>query len=299
MRGHWDIKRFRNLTFLLSSLWTVCSCSLSKYAANPAFPVVDSRIKYKGILEECMYDCSVKGPGQRRMFVYLPGDYYENDTRYPVLYLLHGARGNELSWIVKGNLLGNIDSLTSSSMMKETIVVLPNLNQYKDDRDFGKSRLKSPVESFFETDGMVESAFMDDVVATIDSLYRTMPDKKHRSIAGLSIGAMQAMYISANSPDAFDYVGMFSSIIRPALGRKGFSSFYKGLEGKLAVQFRSPPELYMLMIGRKDLYYPRMKAYARYLERMRYPFVMYVTDGGHEWYNWEPFANIFMQKLWK
>lgn len=119
-----------------------------------------------------MYDCSVKGPGQRRMFVYLPGDYYENDTRYPVLYLLHGARGNELSWIVKGNLLGNIDSLTSSSMMKETIVVLPNLNQYKDDRDFGKSRLKSPVESFFETDGMVESAFMDDVVATIDRRYR-------------------------------------------------------------------------------------------------------------------------------
>lgn len=299
MKGHWDVKRFRNLTLLLSSLWTVCSCSLSKYAANSAYPVVDSSIKYKGILEDRMYDCSVKGPKQRRMYVYLPGGYYENDARYPVLYLLHGARGNELSWITKGNLLGSIDSLTSSMKMKETIVVLPNVNQYKDDRDFGKSRLKSAVESFFETDGMVEAAFMDDVVATIDSLYRTIPDKPHRAIAGLSIGGMQSMYISANAPDSFGYVGIFSSMLHPFLRKSEHSSFYKGLEGKLAVQFRSPPELYSIMIGRRDMYYPRMMSFSRYLERMGYPFIMHVAEGGHEWYNWEAFANMFMQQLWK
>ena len=293
------MKQLRPVIFLWVAAWIVISCGVSKYSVNAVYPEVDESLDYDGILEECMHDCSVKGPAQRRMYVYLPGDYYGNDERYPVLYLLHGARGNELSWITKGNLLGNIDRLASSSMMKETIVVLPNVNQYNDDMDFGKSRLKGAIESLFETDGMVEAAFMNDVVATVDSIYRTIPDKEHRAIAGLSIGAMQSMYISANAPDSFAYVGLFSSMIHPFLRKSEYSSFYKGLKSKLKLQFQSPPQLYSIMIGRTDIYYPRMKSFSRYLERKEYPFVMHITSGGHQWYNWEAFANIFMQQLWK
>ena len=158
--------------------------------------------------------------------------------------------------------------------------------------------LKGAVESFFETDGMVEAAFMKDVVAAIDSIYRTIPDKEHRAIAGLSIGAMQSMYISANAPDSFGYVGLYSSMLHPVLRKSEHSSFYKGLKRKLEAQFVSPPEVYSIMIGKTDIYYPRMKSYARYLQRKGYPFEMYITGGGHQWYNWEKFANIFMQKLW-
>ena len=294
----WDMKTIKLLSILLATGFILSSCGASKYAMNTSYPTVDKSIRHEGILEECMHCCSVEGPSQRRMFVYLPADYYENSRRYPVFYLLHGARGNELSWIMKGNLLHNIDSLMSESRMKETIVVLPNVNQHKDDRDLGKSRIKGAIESFFETDGTVEAAFMNDVVATIDSTYRTIPDKEHRAIAGLSIGAMQAMYISANTPEAFGYVGMFSSMVHPVLRKSEHSSFYKGLKSKLSVQFADPPELYFIMIGKTDFYYPRMRSYARYLTKMGYPFDMHITEGGHQWYNWEEFANIFMQRLW-
>ena len=292
------MKRIKNLAILLTAGIFLTSCGASKYAMNSSYPIVGNEIKYDGILEECMHDCSLDGPKKRRMYVYLPADYYETHKRYPVFYLLHGARGNELSWITKGDILHNVDSLTKTGRMHETIVVLPNVNQYNDDHDFGKSRLKGAIESFFETDGIVEAAFMIDVVSTIDSLYRTVPDKEHRAIAGLSIGAMQSMYISANAPESFGYVGLFSSMVHPVLRKSEYSSFYKDLKRKLAVQFTEPPKVYSIMIGKTDIYYPRMKSYSRYLNKMGYPFQMYVTDGGHQWYNWEEFANRFMQRLW-
>ena len=283
---------------LLAAACLMASCGTSKYAQHAEYPTIAPSIHYEGILEPCMHDCSVEGPRERRMYVYLPQDYYDTTYRYPVLYLLHGARGNELSWIEKGNLLHNIDSLTAAGAMKETIVVLPNVNQYDNEQDYGKSRLKGAMEAFYETDGMVEYAFVSDVVSTIDSLYRTIADKEHRAIAGLSIGAMQAMHISANAPDMFGYVGMFSSMVHPILRRSEHSSFYKGFKGKLATQFATPPLLYSIMIGKTDIYYPRMVMYANYLSRKGYAHELYLAKGGHQWFNWEEFANLFMQQLW-
>lgn len=290
--------RWLKYIVLFPVAFAIASCSTSRFAANTQYPTVKSGIRYEGILEECMHDCSVKGPEQRRALVYLPKDYYENDKRYPVFYILHGARGNELSWIHNGNILNNIDSLTAASMMKETIVVFPNANQYNDEADYGKSRLKGAMEAFYEIDGMVEYAFVRDVVGTIDSIYRTIPDKEHRAIAGMSIGAMQSMYISANSPETFGYIGLFSSMVHPVLNRSEHSSFYKKLKRKLKEQFADPPVLYSIMIGNTDFYYPRMRMFSNYLDRKGYAHEFHTAKGGHQWYNWEEFANIFMQRLW-
>lgn len=291
------IRAVRHFIILLPVLM-LSSCGVSRYAANARFPEVDIRVGYEGVLEECMYDCSSEGPRQRRMYVYLPKGYHASGCRYPVLYLLHGARGNELSWINKGNVLHAIDTLTSSSRMPATIVVFPNMNQYWDEMDFGRSRLKSAIESLFEIDGAVETAFVRDVVETVDSLYRTVPDKEHRAIAGLSIGAMQSMYISANFPDSFGYVGLFSSMVHPPLKKSLYSSFYKDLKTKMRRQFTSPPFTYSIMIGKKDIFYPQMVRFSRYLERNGYPFDMYLTEGGHQWDSWKEYSNVFMQKIW-
>ena len=210
----------------------VTSCATHRFVTNSMYPQLSTSVEYGGILEEQVCKCSVDGPTERRMLVYLPKTYYGSDKSYPVLYLLHGARGNELSWIEKGDLLHNIDSLNAAGLMREMIVVLPNVNQYDDDRDFNKSRIKGAVESFFETDGAVEAAFVSDVVNAVDSLYRTLPDKEHRAIAGLSIGAMQAMHISANSPDMFGYVGLFSAMVHPVLRKSNYSAFYKDFNDK-------------------------------------------------------------------
>lgn len=274
------------------------SCASKKYSINEQYPQLDSTITYKGILEERLYNCTTGGPQQRRMMVYLPSDYYNSGKAYPVLYLLHGARGNELSWIIKGDLLHNIDSLTSNGLAKEMIVALPNVNQYDDEEDFGKSRIKGAVESLFEVDGSSETSFVNDVVGFVDSVYRTIPQKDSRAIAGLSIGAMQAMYISANAPDTFGHIGLFSSMRRPVFRTGEYSAFYKDIKEKHKYQFQNPPLLYSIMIGKCDIFYLSMKSYAKYLKKNEYPHELSLFSGGHDWYNWIEFANIFMKKLW-
>ena len=290
--------RLRHIYYAIAIL-LLCSCSVSRHAAIAEYPTIKDGYSHKGILEECSYECSVKGPRERRMLVYLPADYYDTEERYPVFYLLHGAQGNETSWINKGDLLQHIDSLTARGLMKRSIVVLPNTNQHNSDRDYRKSRIKGALEAFFENDGMVEYAFVSDVVDKVDRTYRTIPAKEARAIGGLSIGALQSMHISANHPDMFDYIGLFSSMVHPVPHPSAHSSFYHGLKKKHKVQFADPPALYWIMIGKIDFFYPRMRAYHNYLLRNGYEHEFLTTRGGHQWYNWEEYCNLFMQRMWR
>ena len=291
--------RLSRLLYLLAVTLLLSSCAVSRRTAVTEYPAIDMGYAHEGILEECIYECSVEGPRERRMLVYLPADYYETTTKYPVFYLLHGARGNETSWIAKGNLLHNIDSLTAHGLMEKSIVVLPNTNQHNNDRDYGKSRIKGAIESFFENDGMVEYAFVNDVVKKVDRTYRTIPEKAGRAIGGLSIGALQSIHITANHPEMFDYVGLFSPMVHPVPHPSEHSAFYRKLKSKQKVQFTTAPQRYWVMIGKTDIFYPRMKAYHGYLECNDYAHEFYTTHGGHQWYNWEEYCNLFMQQLWK
>ena len=281
------------------ALLLLCSCSVSRHAVVAEYPTPDASYHHQGILEEHLYPCSVDGPRERRMLVYLPAEYYDTTARYPVFYLLHGAQGNETSWINKGNLLYNIDSLTTHGLMEPCIVVLPNTNQHRSDRDYGKSRTKGALEAFFENDGMVEYTFVSDVVSEVDRTYRTIPEKHARAIGGLSIGAMQSIHISANHPDMFAYIGLFSPMVHPVPHPSAHCTFYHKLKQKHKAQFATAPELYWVMIGKTDFFYPRMQAYHRYLDRHHYKHQYLTTPGGHQWYNWEAYCTLFMQHLWR
>lgn len=296
----WEIfffmKRIVNITWLILCL-LMTSCAAARYAANTAFPLPPENGGHKGTLEEVFYSNSGPGPQERRMFVYLPEGYSTSGRSYPVLYLLHGARGNELSWIEKSPLLHNVDSLTSEGLMKECIIVFPNMNSYEDEVDFGKSRKKGAFESSFEIDGAVESAFMEDVVRCIDSLYRTVPKKDSRAIAGLSIGALQAMAISAAAPEAFGYVGLFSPVTAPIIKKSVYSGIYKEMKANQKLQFASEPQLYWVMIGKYDIFHDATIRFCDELRRKGYSFELYLSKGRHEWKNWENYCNMFMQRL--
>ena len=293
------MKRLRYVLILLAIIVAGHSCSVSKYAANSEYPALAPGCEPMGDLREVFFSSTEPGMESRRAFVYLPDGYETGSERYPVLYLLHGARGNECVWINKARILRTIDSLTVCGAMLPTIVVFPNVNQYNGVRDYGKSRLKSALESFYEVDGTVEMRFVDDVVCGTDSLFRTVPDKAHRAVAGLSIGAMQSIHMSANFPDEFAYVGMFSPMVHSFLKPGPDNSFYRNLSRKQKAQFANPPSAYMVMIGRSDFFYPFIRSWSRKLDRKGYPHEFHSVSGGHEWYNWSDFCSEFLQRLWK
>lgn len=244
---------------------------------------------------------AVCGPSARRLLVYLPAGYDESDRRYPVLYLIHGARGNEESWIKDGELLPVMDSLTAAGECEPCIVVLPNMNQYDDDADFGQSRFKRPIESFFEIDGTVETVFRDDVVRNIDADFRTIADKEHRAIAGLSVGGLQTIYVSAANPELFDYVGLFSPMFQAAYKHGEYSSLF-GMRKLLEMQkkqFAEAPRLYMIFAGRADVLYGHIEDYRYYLKINGFPFSYQESGGGHNWVNWRKYFDTFVKLQFK
>lgn len=290
----------------MAILWLgVSSCatvgralSSSKFDSDATAQELAVKYHPQGRLEDFQYACSTDGPSQRRAIVYLPPSYdSEPERRYPVMYLFHGARGNETSWFDEGYLIGHTDSLYNCGAMAHTIIVSCNMNEYDDDDDAAGSRFKKPFESFFETNGAVESGFMHDVVARVDSLYRTIPDKDHRAVAGLSVGGMQAIYLSAHYPDAFSRIGLFSPFRMAPIRHSRYSSFYSGLKELQKVQFANPPVLYFIGIGRYDFFTNHVEYYRFYLHGHDYPFEFMGTDGGHDWTNWQQYYVHFASEL--
>ncbi len=124
------------------------SCAMTRlYPLNEAFPEISTYYNPKGSIEELFYKTEAR-PGYRRAIVYLPEGYRDNDVSYPVLYLLHGANGNETSWITKGMIFREIDKLIKRGEMKKAIVVFPNMNQYDNEKDFGKQNMLGMVLYF-------------------------------------------------------------------------------------------------------------------------------------------------------
>lgn len=294
-----------NIAALLLLLLIV-SCGVFKQNPNSgvyrAMDVLPEGLQYEGTLEERFYDCSDGEVTRRRMMVYLPASYKsEPERRYPVLYLLHGARGYETSWIVKGDILRITDSLVRRSEVKEYIIVMPNVNQYDNDADCDDSRIKDAFEATYEIDGAVESAFVRDVVTFVDSCYRTVPDCSHRAVAGLSIGALQALWLSANFPGTFGYVGLFSPMLYPFFNNGEHKDFYKGLPAKMERQFSCPcpPEGYYLMIGQHDFLYETVFSFHLRMLRKGWKHSFVVSPGGHDWDNWTNYYILMMKDAFR
>lgn len=284
----------------LALILILCACANARYASGPDTTDIESLPGYRGIIEAVEYPCSEPTLTKRRMTVYLPPDYYENPTRrYPVMYVIHGARGNEVTWIEKGDAFLTLDSLSLAGAVQDFILVLPNLNNYFSDKEYRNGHPVNAVRAFWIVDGDTEVHFMDDVVARVDSLYRTIPEKSSRAIAGMSTGGLQALYLSANSPDSFGYIGLFSPYTRDTFFGLKHPEFYGGLNRKLRVQFQDPPEYYGMMIGKRDIFYIEVSSFDRRLTKLGYPHEFTATPGGHKWNNWRSYLVSFYQTAFK
>ena len=113
----------------------------------------------------------------------------------------------------------------------------------------------------------------------------------------MSCGALQCLYLGANAPDSFGYVGLFSPYTYPTFAALGHLDVYGGLWKKLKVQFRDPPALYGIYIGKTDFFLPHIRIFDGKLTRLGYPHQFTLSEGGHEWYNWQDFVTDFCEKL--
>lgn len=253
-----------------------------------------------GTMSKVWYPSPTLGMNQRRMTVYTPAGY-DNNTKekYPVLYLLHGAGGDENAWSELGRAAQILDNLIAQGKARPMIMVMPNGNggQQAVPGEYPNSMYKPSFMNERTMDGAIEAAFVKDVVGYVDSHYRTIADKQHRAIAGLSMGGFHSLWISANNPETFDFVGLFSAAISRENPQGEYAYIYQNLDKKLTAQFKKAPKLYYIAIGDKDFLFNDNVNYRSKLDAKGVKYEYWETDGGHEWRNWRKYLNAFLQKI--
>jgi enterochelin esterase-like enzyme len=153
----------------------------------------------------------------RRCFVYTPPGYDQEanlGTRYPVLILQHGSGEDETGWSKQGRMNFILDNLINAGTAKPMIVVMDSgyAEYSKAPREPGRPDADKSTVGF--PPGRLEafgSVVLRELIPMIDRSYRTIPDRDHRAMAGLSMGAMEALALALSSLDTFSYIGSFSS----------------------------------------------------------------------------------------
>jgi enterochelin esterase-like enzyme len=168
-----------------------------------------------GQAREVWYHSKVTGTW-RHALVYTPPAY---DTRlkerYPVLYLQHGGGEDESGWTRQGKANFILDNLIAAGRAKPMIVVMANgyarrAGQPVPDlrgKPFGSPEMRKAMQDMM---GAFEGDVTEALIPFIDSTFRTIPDREHRAMAGLSMGGMQTFHVTFNHLDLFSYIGGFS-----------------------------------------------------------------------------------------
>jgi putative tributyrin esterase len=171
-------------------------------AAGPALA------QRRGAVESDDFESSALGV-RKRYAIYLPPSYGTDPRRrYPVAYFLHGATGSEDDWVRDGRLDVVMDSLIAAGM-PELIVVMPDgddgyYTTWAPAYDWrlcpGRPDLREPAGRYCVRRPRYDEYIARDLVRHIDATYRTEPDRRHRAVAGQSMGGFGAMALAAEYP---------------------------------------------------------------------------------------------------
>jgi enterochelin esterase family protein len=264
---------------------------------GPAF--YDAQPVPHGEIRTDWYDSKSLG-SIRRMTIYVPPGYDASGrTKYPVLYLFHGANADETAWTRLGHVNLILDNLLAAGKMKPFIAVMP----------FGyPSPPSAPVAPRAAAAGAAAGAtrgfssvtedfskdLLGDVIPYVQAHYRVYTDRDHRAIAGLSMGGSESLTIGLNHLDEFSYVGGFSAAISPA----GFAKDFAGIAADPKGASR---QLHLLWIGcgTDDGLFATSTSFSKFLDDAQVKHTFYKIPGAHTWIVWRQFLREFAPQLFQ
>ena len=260
-----------------------------------------------GQVREVWYNSKVTGTW-RHALVYLPPDYdNQPKVRYPVLYLQHGGGEDETGWIRQAHANFIMDNLIAAKSCKPMIVVMAygyarRAGQASSDmtgKPFGSPEMMKAMQEMM-------LAFEDDVtkalIPYIDSSFRTLPDRDHRAMAGLSMGGMQTFQITLDHLELFSYIGGFSGAGGMLLLADRKMDPKTDFNGVLADPAAFAKKVHLLWMGVGTNEPERMRAgllkLHTSLEEANIQHIFYESPGtDHEWQTWRRDLKDFAPRL--
>jgi len=234
----------------------------------------------------------------RRAMVYTPPGYDENpQTRFPVLYLQHGAGEDETGWTKQGHSNFILDNLLSEKKAQPMIVVMDKGYAWRPgEPTTAGGRPTGPLSSSALTPTTFESVFIDDLIPMVDRTFRTLSDRDHRAMAGLSMGSRQTMQITLRNLEKFSWIGLFSGATINGDLETGYDGVFKN-----ASEFNHRVHLLYMGVGTAE---PRLmndlKSSTELLTGRGIKHATFTSEGtAHEWHSWRRHFNDFAPRLFQ
>ena len=248
-------------------------------APTPAYLQV--RAVPHGTLKSQAYKSQSLGT-DRKLMVYTPPGYENSTSRYPVLYLLHGAGSDESSWTQRGQAHVILDNLIADGKLKPLVVVMP----------FGFAAARAPgaargdaAENKMQREGFTKD-FLEDVIPLIDATFRVYADRDHRAIAGLSLGGAQALALGLSHTELFSRIAAFSPAMgaanNPATGGVDFENVLAD-----AAKINSQIKFLWVSCGTEDTLFQSVQQFSGQLSQHKVEHIFRVTGGAHTYPVWQ------------
>lgn len=219
---------------------------------------------------------ATKESGAYRAMIYTPPGLAPQ-AKAPVLYLLHGASGDENTWIKDIHADAILDNLYAAKKLMPMIVVMPSMRPVAGRDQAGANRdAKARAAMAFG------EILLQDLIPWVESHYPALTAREHRALAGLSMGAGTALATALANSDKFAWVGAFSGA------------------GRRWSEPRQKFRLLWLSVGDRDVMMAGgMVAAAAFLTGKEVPHDFHINSGGHEPKVWMNDLYYFTPLLFK
>ena len=223
--------------------------------------------------------------------IYLPAGYGDGDRSFPVLYLLHGLTDNHTAWRDKGNVQAIATGLFADGKAQEMIIVMPDAG--------------TTYDGYFNCgEWRYEDFFFQEFIPYIENTYRVVPDKQHRAIAGLSMGAGGTTWYAINHSEMFSSAYAMSALMGlvddswithdPDARRRVFMESAVANNNITAVENATQEQRariasvrWFIDVGDDDFLFDNNMEFIKAMRQKRIPYQLRVRDGAHVWQYWQ------------
>lgn len=279
-----------------------------------------------GVVRIHSYHSKIQG-ALRRAFIYTPPGYDQSPAqRYPVLYLQHGAGEDETGWSNQGRVNLILDNLIAEGKAKPMIIVMengggsalfvggtpggrPGIGGLGPPGPATNPASSSPTAATppatapaapprgpgrLFANNRFEQILLTEVIPMVDANYRTLADRDHRAMAGLSMGGGQTLAIGLAHLDVFSAFGVFS-------GSRGVSDIKTAYNDVFAdpKTFNDKVHAFYLSVGTTENSEGARSFHAA-LDAQGVRHTYYESPGtAHEWQTWRRSLHGFAPLLFQ
>jgi S-formylglutathione hydrolase FrmB len=230
--------------------------------------------------------------------VIVPDSYKGKKNHYPVVYLLHGHSDDYSGWVTK------VPEIKKYADAYQLIIVNP-------DGGFNSWYFDSPLEAASQ----YETHISKEVVNFVDTHYRTLADREHRAITGLSMGGHGAFYLALKHPDVFGAIGSMSGAmdlrpfpekwqIKEKIGDSKSQTDEWNNRSVTTLIEKCPKDKFAIIFdcGVNDFFFTVNQQLHEKMLQLGIPHDYIVRPGKHEWPYWSnaiEYQLLFFRKYFK